>query len=56
MSRSMGCWSKSRELSENRLVSFIRTAVDHLHGRRSLVQQDRNDAEPAAAPDGDRRE
>jgi hypothetical protein len=47
---------QSKELSQDRLVSFVRAAVDHLHGRRSHVQQDRNDAESAAAPDGDRRE
>jgi hypothetical protein len=42
----------SRERSQDRLVSFVRTAVDHLRGRRSHVQQDRNDAYPTAAPDG----
>jgi hypothetical protein len=35
---------QSRELSQDRLMSFVRTAVDHLHGRRSHVPQDRNDA------------
>ena len=35
---------QSRELSQDRLVSFVRTAVDHLNGRRSHVPQDRNDA------------
>jgi hypothetical protein len=35
---------QSRELSQDRLVSFVRTAVDHLSGRRSHVPQDRNDA------------
>jgi hypothetical protein len=47
---------QSRELSQDRLVSFVRAAVDHLSGRRSHVPQDRNDAEPTAAPDGDRGE
>ena len=37
---------QSRELSQDRLVSFVGTAVDHLNGRRSHIQQDRNDAEP----------
>ena len=35
---------QSRELSQDRLMSFVRTAVDHLSGRRSHVPQDRNDA------------
>ena len=35
---------RSRELSQDRLVSFVRTAIDHLRGRRAHVQQDRNDA------------
>jgi hypothetical protein len=35
---------RSRELSQDRLIAFVRTAVDHLNGRRSHVQQDRNDA------------
>jgi hypothetical protein len=35
---------QSRGLSQDRLVSFVQTAVDHLHGRRSHVQQDRNGA------------
>jgi hypothetical protein len=35
---------QSKELSQDRLVSFVRTAVDHLHGRRSHVQQARNAA------------
>jgi ABC transporter substrate binding protein len=35
---------QSRELSQERLVSFVRAAVDHLSGRRSHVPQDRNDA------------
>jgi len=35
---------QSRERSQDRLMSFVRTAVDHLSGRRSHVPQDRNDA------------
>jgi hypothetical protein len=43
---------QSKELSQDRLVSFVRTAVDHLHGRRSHVPQDRHDAEPPTPADG----
>ena len=35
---------QSRELSQDRLVSFVRTTVEHLKGRRSRVQQPRNDS------------
>ena len=35
---------QSRELSQERLIAFVRTAVEHLKGHRSHVQQDRNDA------------
>jgi hypothetical protein len=34
---------QSRERAQERLVSFVRTAVEHLQGRRSHVQQDRHD-------------
>jgi hypothetical protein len=47
---------QSKELSQDRLVSFVRTAVEHLQGRRAHVQQDRSDASPAAALGDYRRE
>jgi hypothetical protein len=31
---------QSRELSQERLISFVRTAIEHLKGHRSHVQQD----------------
>jgi hypothetical protein len=35
--------SMAPERAQERLVSFVRTAVEHLQGRRSHVQQDRHD-------------
>ena len=35
---------ESRKLSQDHLMSFVRTAVDHLSGRRSHVPQERHDA------------